>query len=92
MGILLTEGRGPFGHLTAVPNLLHQVAYGQTLLNVVLSEKLSPMVNGVGFFGDDTVSQRDVGRNHQIIFPDHLNNAMVCFVGARRNRQRCDGC
>jgi len=87
MGILLTEGCGPFGHLTAVPNFLHQIPYGQTLLNVVFTEKFSPMVNGVGFFGDDSICQRDIGRNHQIVFPDHLNNAMVCCAGAGGKRQ-----
>ena len=54
------------GHLPAVADLLHQISDRQILLNVVRRVAFTPVIDGVGVFGDDPIREGDVRGDHQV--------------------------
>lgn len=82
MGVFLAEGFGTFQYLAAITQLFHQVAHGQVLFDVLSGVELAAVIDGVGIFRDDTVSQRDVCRDDKITRLYHLHDAVIGLVGA----------
>jgi len=80
MGIFGSEGFGAFGHLSAFSDTLHEVAHGEVLFDVVHTVKLTPVVDGMGMFGNDAVSEGNVGSNDKITRFAEFDNTVVGFI------------
>ncbi len=81
VGVFPAERFGPFGRLAALSDLFHQVAHGKILFDVVNAVELAPVVDGMRFFGDDAVGQRNVRRDDQVPLSEHLDDSVVRLVG-----------
>lgn len=82
VGVFLGKGLRAGGHLSALPDTLHQVSHRQILLDIVLAVEFSPVVYRVRLFGDHTVCEGDVGGDDEISSFAERYDAVICLIGS----------
>ncbi len=80
VGIFASECLWPLGHLSALSDTLHEVAYGKVLFDILGSVELPSVVYGMRTLCDDPVCQRDVGSDDQITVLTALDDLMVSLI------------
>ena len=83
VGIFWAERGWPLGLLPGIADRFHKVSHGEVLFDVVRTEKLAPVVDGVGVFGDDPIRQGNVGGDHQVAFLHLRHDRVIRLVSSR---------
>src|ERR1044071_4272042 len=80
--VALSERRGAAEERAGRAKVVHQVAYGEALADIVLGIQLPSRVEGMPSTSDDLGGEGNIGGDHQISRLELLHDAVIGHVEA----------